>query len=601
VPDPDKLDPQAFQEEYRELDPRSRRGSSRGSTAPQGSTTPEEPEPSESSPYSYPLPGLGSEEDLPRDADFGKEGLEETRPRPTERRRVSPPVDRAVPEPVEGSAIFGDGGPAETDSAKGLFDRPRKPRLHVDSEGTSQKRSSGTSVGAGRGAGDPAGKPPPPDGIFAEAAPAEAEHTPSVHLPPEVSRQPVRQRTQLPKASHLSGSIATAVERSDEPGPPSRILDAPLEGLRPGHVELISRLLAIGLTTSEADSLIHTAANNRVAKTALDRLVGMATILHDASGGDTVTKVRQITGAGRGVPATIQPVRFGHNLPEEAKLQERLKEAALGLSLIPQGFDLIPAEGREPAGRPRVLGRVAAAALWYFQPLRRTDSTGTITDSFSGSGLEFLAKILGIQSPAPRRAPRPSRDLKPGEYVVAALEVTVPDVPGTHVVYVLVPVSSRGEVRLPSDVDDTRYRVVQGIMDGVVVEDPATRAHTNLFDDQGFTPLVLSRNYVPRRKGRAKKDGGEARSVGGVEVIRDPVGMYYLEPAWMAARYGFFAQRGSAILDIEGSMDTFAQDIRTLRAQQEQRFAQRVHQQEGPQAPVNPAGSRDGTKRANWY
>jgi len=446
-------------------------------------------------------------------------------------------------------------------------------------------------------------------GIFGEGAPRRSTGEPPSRLRPEmVGGERVAPRTKLPPSSNVGGSLAAAArkKREEEERIPQRVLDASLQDLRSGHVDLIGRLLALGLTTLEAETLMRESANNRVVKTALDRLVGMASILHDGSSADEeATQLRQLTGAGRGLPANILPVRFQHNLPEEAELQERLKEAALGLSLIPSGFNLAPPEGGGPAGRPKVLGRVAALGLWFFQPLRRSGATEQASRQYEGSGLEFINKILGTATTRDRRRHRRS-GYALNEYVVVSLQVQSTETVGEHNIYVLAPVVTAGDepgVRVPSTMEDTKYRVVQGILDGLQVED--SRQPDNpimLCDGQGYTPMLLTRNYVPRRKGARVRENEQVREIDGVKVARDSAGIYYVEPAWMAGRYGLFAKRGNTSPDVLDSMDR-TEMVRQMRLQQEQRFAENMRSIETRQVggPVGPTANKDALLRRNWY
>jgi len=373
---------------------------------------------------------------------------------------------------------------------------------------------------------------PSTDTLLAEAGPRRLEipgrRTPVLPTPERLETGPVPdERTTTPGSSAPFATGLSAAPASPQPsGPP------PGQGLWEKSSLLAEALNRLPLTRNEVTSLYDAVQRDPRAYMALARLCGITRIYLETSertegAADTLAtdigSMRQLlqekVGSEPGVSSHSDPRMLGD-----------LLQAVTELRVLREGFDLVPASGNTPIGNPRMIGLVSSVSLVAWQA--RADSTngGVGRDPYApdGSAQDLLGRLLGRYSKQQSgRKPKPI----PGEYLLGSVDIQV----GGRVeqIWFLSQVTKSMNLKVPSRRQDGEYRMVQGLVDGLVAIDPDSGRITTIMDDSGYGPLVLSR--------RMQKTGGAqqpAVTLHDSELSLDKEGTFFLEPAYLAQRCG---------------------------------------------------------------
>lgn len=426
--------------------------------------------------------------------------------------------------------------------------------------------------------------PPPTHSASLRAVPTSAPAPPpgreAFDMPPVV-----------PPAETLPGDVVRPPDESPmlpprTPLPSSAVREAP--GTRRRRHTQIQRELAetltrVGLTGMERDALLQQAEDNDVIARALVRLSGMARVTHESSAGqvEDIDNLRQEGAAARESGITANAIRFLHNLPGETALAERLMDAVSRMQVMEQGFQL-----KDGNGRPRILGVVAAASLWYFKEIPRSsrDVKNSPWSQYTGTGVEFLNQLLGWNREADKtiRIPVDNQPMEVAnnDWLCIALET---ELEGTNqTVHLLTPASVSGsnvDFDTPADSEVTRFRILQGLLDGLAVRRPDGSMLT-ISDPLASAPLVLSRNFVPRRgkNDTCPSDTTELREslkAQGITLACGSRAIWYLEPSWMAMRSGLFPVQPTSPEGVPGTPE-FQSWLDSARRRNIERFRDRL-------------------------
>lgn len=504
-------------------------------------------------------------------------------PPPDEEDLILPVVPQSTP--LEAPGLFADDdepeGDTESDDIPEEGEGDEEATEEVTEEAEEPAPSPWEAAPGGspfpRRVVQPPGTPPPTPPL--RRAPAAAPAAPP-------GRQALEMPPVVPPAETLPGQVVSPAPtlRSTAPTGP---LPASETRARTSHPriqrELTETLTRVGLTGAERDALLASAADDEAVARALVRLSGMARVTHEASAArmEDIDTLRQEGAAARESPVAINAIRFLHNLPGETALAERLMEAVSRMQVLEHGFRL--ADG---TGRPRIIGVVAAASLWYFREIPRSskDVRQSPWSQYTGTGVEFLNQLLGWGR-NPEKTLRIELDGQPMEvaendWLCVALEIEFETT--TQKVHMLAPASIAGgklSIDLPSSEEDTRYRILQGLLDGVAVRRPDGSMQV-ITDPLASSPLVLSRNFVPRRgKGDAcPTDTDELRESlleQGITLACGSRALWYLEPSWMAVRNGLFAVQPTTPEEVPGTPQ-FQAWLHAARQRNAERFEKRV-------------------------
>lgn len=422
-----------------------------------------------------------------------------------------------------------------------------------------------------------------PPGVQPAAVPLRRTPAAAPTSPP--GRQALEMPPVVPPAETLPGLVAPTTPSRPSGPVPGTAPRTESRGKLPPRIqhELTETLMRVGLTGAERDALLDSAADNDAVARALVRLSGMARVTHEASAArmEDIDALRQEGAAARETAVAANAIRFLHNLPGETALADRLLDAVSRMQVMEHGFQL-----KDGTGRPRIVGVVAAASLWYFREIPRSskDARQSPWGQYTGTGAEFLNQILGWGR-SPEKALTIEVDgqrmeVVENDWLCISLEVEFETT--TQQVYLLTPamVSEKKLVfDLPSSPDDTRYRILQGLLDGVAVRRPQGQMQV-ITDPLASAPLVLSRNFVPRR---GKSDScptdteelRESLQEQGITLACGSRAIWYLEPSWMAVRNGLFPIAPSSPEGVPGTPQ-FREWLHAARQRNIERFEKRV-------------------------
>lgn len=411
------------------------------------------------------------------------------------------------------------------------------------------------------------------------AAPAAPPGREALDVPPVV-----------PPAETAPGEVVEPPPPLPLPSVPSSAPAAVREMPGPGHKgwpriqrELSETLMRVGLTSAETDALLQEAASSDVAARALVRLAGMARVTHESSAGqvEDIDNLRQEGAAARETGISANAIRFLHNLPGETALSERLMDAVSRMQVIEQGFQL-----KDVNGRPRILGVVAAASLWYFREIPRSnrDVKNSPWSTYTGTGVEFLNQILGWNRDLEKTIRIPvdgqPMEIANNDWLCIALETELEGT--TQTVHFLTPANvtkDNIEFDTPADSEATRFRMLQGLLDGLAVRRPDGSMLT-ISDPLASSPLVLSRNFVPRRgkNDTCPADTTELRESlkeQGITLACGSRAIWYIEPSWMAMRGGLFPISPASPEGVPGTPE-FRTWLDSARRRNQERFRDRL-------------------------
>lgn len=167
----------------------------------------------------------------------------------------------------------------------------------------------------------------------------------------------------------------------------------------------------------------------------------------------------------------------------------RLVEEVQKLNVLEQALPFAVGAG-ERLGRPRLLGRVVGLNIWWFQAVPRAtrELEARLAGTWAGTASELTHLVLGRG-----RDPK-GPALQVGDYTASAMEINIQG--AVETVYLLTQVVSDGQkslsITIPNSAEETRYRLVQGLVDGFSVID-SRGVITDVVDRATFAPLVLSR------------------------------------------------------------------------------------------------------------
>lgn len=412
---------------------------------------------------------------------------------------------------------------------------------------------------------------PPVDSPFVSIAPAARSTTHSGHSVQPV--QPAVQANVSPPTLPPPQNLPPAPQSSDRPKPqPANAKPVNARTIQ----NLDNDLKRLKLGVEEREALLENARSNPEAASALLKLVGPASITHEAAAADSseADDLAQEIAAGRETELQTQSIRFLHNEENESAVLARLREDANKLQVLERPLNLIEKPGEKP-GQPRALGRVVAMSIWWFREIPRSsrEQDKSRWKQYAGTALEFLNDILGRRTMLTQREDVPT-DLMAGDYVAFELKV---DVHGSEQeVYFLSAIRKEGHgvnAAIPSSPADTQYRFVQGLIDGFSVMDRDGNV-TRYYDRLTYTPMILSRIRIPSERGkgdscpadtaalrrRLEEEGLHLQCSG-----RYGAGpMWFLEPSWLAMGSGFRAVDTDMPQITPGTKD-FANRLQSLR------------------------------------
>ena len=368
-----------------------------------------------------------------------------------------------------------------------------------------------------------------PAPVEPEEAPADeepAEPEPEEPPGPLPIRDPLRRLVPTLVRPHLDTRLAPPVPVSPEEALPDPV-PVEAEVVTPKADSLLGLLSMLPLRREERDAL-ERVARDPATRPALLRLASMAGLtarLAEAEPGKAAELAAEISAA-RDSEVVQQAVRYLHNVPGEGALLEKLAAMANSLAVIAEPFQL--------AGtKPRLLGWVQSLSIWWY----REWPGGSGKRRVPGTALEFVDSMLAWK----RWPDRP-------EVVSFVWQIDVRHSDATEPVYVISRVVQGQDGRFRSDVPssdaDTAFRLVQGLLDAVLVVDHEGRERV-IVDRLTWSPLLLTRNLVLNR-GPGGSCPADTRlteqelAAQGIRLLCDPGrAMWFLEPAWMAMGTGF--------------------------------------------------------------
>ncbi len=290
-----------------------------------------------------------------------------------------------------------------------------------------------------------------------------------------------------------------------------------LKNIQPGLADFIAKLYRLGLTEDQINAVVTAARVDADLKVSLDRLLGFANLALQVMGrGEDREELQQTMAYGRGVADAKKRLE---SVPHDPQLFERLKEIAASLAIIETPFSFLDTSGKGKGVTPLLMGKMSALSLWYYQPLKTSNKQRKKTDR---NAFQFVQAMLGEEGKG-----APYQGVREGEYLVYAYTVqNGADRSLADKVYVLTPMLSDFSVRYPTLPDETNYRMVQGVVDGFVVEDHTRKGRKAVVHHMSYTPFILTRALLPNKN----TNGIKIQLDGGVIVSPTAKPIYYLEP-----------------------------------------------------------------------
>lgn len=292
----------------------------------------------------------------------------------------------------------------------------------------------------------------------------------------------------------------------------------PVKNIQLGLADVLSKLYQLGLTDTQVNAIINAAQHSSDLKIAVDRMVGLAGIALSVMGkSDDMDELMQSLAVSR---QNTKAIDKPQGIPSDPELYERLKEIASCQTVIETPLPLNESMSKaEIPGQPILLGKPTSISLWYYNPLPRDKKRV----GYSGA-MDFLNDVLGNNAET-----TPQQGLRINEYVAYAYNVNYGAI--QEKAYLLTPVAKSYEVRRPTKADETSYRIVQGIVDGMTILDHTKAGRKTIVGQSKQYPYLLTRACA-----KAKTKIPDVITLeNGVGIVPLPKPIYFLEPIYSLA------------------------------------------------------------------